>query len=483
MPPVTTGLVICLQADSYGALADDTIVTTWTDQSSAGNNGVAHNNPKFRTGRTPMSTPSIQFTGGSGGPYYHVASTTIFTGAGATSAEFFMVLKAAAADNPGPLQVGAHGPFYPHPRGGGGTSTYDGSFRSGSGPRANFANPGVSSWGVYNVSHDGTNLVHRFNGTGLDTTALGFVAPTNTIQIAWYNGAATKWTGEIAELLVYTRSLTSTERDDVYEYLVVKHIDDGTVYVDPPAAEMIFVAPAPEDPVPMHQYPDPADVEVDAPVPALISATLSLVGPADNALLPALRPRFTVAVSSTMDLTVDIQYAVDEDFTAPTSLTVAAPVGQDPLYVTVQATADLTDATAYFWRARPVNGYATGDWTAARTFTTGADEGDALASGTWTVSATATPVPHLWFALPSRGEPGDEVRAYGLGLGSAGSVVLNGVTATVTDWDAVAADADAYTADRVINAETGEVSTVHQVVTFTVPDGAQPGGPLYVVGS
>ncbi len=44
-PPVTSGLVLHVEADSYSALADGAEVGTWTDLSGQGNTGFDIGNP------------------------------------------------------------------------------------------------------------------------------------------------------------------------------------------------------------------------------------------------------------------------------------------------------------------------------------------------------------------------------------------------------------------------------------------------------
>jgi hypothetical protein len=489
LPLVTSDLVLCLQADAFGTLDDSSIVTTWVDQCGAGNNGVVHGNPLFRTARTPLGSPSIQFTGGSG-PYYTLSSNTIFDAASA--AEVFLVLTSAATDNVGPIHFGGPGSFYPHPSGPGGNSVYDGSFTHSSDPRANFAAPApVSSnaWHIYNISHDGTDKTFRVNNGIEFVQTVGFTTPgasgATTLELGFYTGADHKYSGEFAEILAYTRALDPTERDDVYAYLVGRHFDDGSIRVAVPSATFTFYTPPPADPLPHVVVAPPADVVLDAPAATLVTATVTLTGPADDVLLPSLRPRFTVTVVSTEpSLTVQVQVDTDPDFGDPLTLSTPAPTGQPVLAVSTAATTDLTDDTAYRWRARAVNLFAGTDWTPTRGFTTGSGEGDALASGTWTVSAGTTAVAHLWFARPPRGTSGDTITVYGTGFGpTTVTATIAGIPATVTDWDTVAPTADAYTTDRVIDADTGQVSPTHQVATLTVPDGAHPGGALILDGS
>ncbi len=525
--PVTSGLAFHYQAGALSGPDNDFMREAWLDLSGAANHALPAAALRQRVNRTPLSGRSVQFTGGSGGGYLVFADNAVFnTG---SAAEVFAVLKAGATDNPGPWHFGGGGSFYPHPSGVGSNSVYDGSWTLTSDTRSNFANPGVSAWAIYNISHDGTTKTHRFNNTVVNTQTVGYTAPGSsgsaTMYLGWYAGATTKFTGEIAEVVAFTRALTTTERDDVYDFLLGRHISAPVVHVSAPTAQFTLTAPVPSTPhiinVPTAQVTVAADapdvtsaamlVEVPtaqfgltaappslpryirvptaeiiaaADPPLLLVGSLTLVSPVGDPLIPSARPVFVVhVVTQDPNVTVVIRYDTDSDWGSPTELSAPAPVGTDPIIVRVRAEADLTDASTYYWQARLVNPFDESPWSSQEAFTTSFADGDALASGTWTVSAATTAAPHLWFARPDRARGGDSATAYGTGFGpTTVTVTLNGVPATVTDWDTVTPDADAYTADRVIDPDTGQVSPGHQVVTFTVPDGAFPGGALYVEG-
>jgi hypothetical protein len=234
--------------------------------------------------------------------------------------------------------------------------------------------------------------------------------------------------------------------------------------VSPPTATLLFNAPAPT---------------------LLIVDELTLISPTDDLLVPTPRPTFTVQVITTDPYAeLQIQYDTDDTFPDPTDLTAPIVIGQDIITMTIRATNELTDDTAYFWRARVINPFDATDWTDPASFLISLFDGDALASGGWSVSTATTAAPHAWFVYPPSGRPGDTAYIFGTGFGpTAVSVTIAGQIATVEDWDIVAADADAYTADREINPLTAHACPGHQVITITVPDAPYPGGALYVDGS
>lgn len=488
MPPVTTSLVLCYQADSYTGLADNTTVPgNWTDQSGGNHHATKQGSPKWRSARTPMGTPSVQLTGGSSGaPYFTIADNTVLNAA--TTAEMFVVLKSDDANNIGPVHLGGGGNFYPHPSGPGNNSIYCTQFIHSTAPRSNYANPGVSAWHIFNVSHDGTTKINRHNGTDVHTQTVAFTTPGSSgvtgFEIGFWSGADHKYTGEFAEILVYSAVLNSTDRTAVYDYLHTKHIDDGRIIIAAPPAVLTLSVPAPAIVIPVDVSAPPADVLVDAPAPRLITATIELLTPADDTLLPTARPVLSAAVTSTdPTLRVEFEYDTDPDFTDPDTLITDVATGLSTITVTARVPDPLTDETTYFWRARAVNDYDTTDWAGPNTFTTSFTDGDALLSGGWTVTTATTPLPHLWFVYPDLGHVGDTARAYGTGFGTTVTVYLAGVSAPVTDVSTVDATADAHTADRAIDPYQPRADPRHQVVTFTVPAVDYPGGPLYVDGS
>jgi len=311
------------------------------------------------------------------------------------------------------------------------------------------------------------------------TDAAGSVDETLSGPETWSRGADTMHS---------TAFGTAAAGEEVSYYLRNVGASDSEIPARPPDA---FVIPPAlvdvETPAPLVGVAVPVvNVDVVVFAPKLIDASVALVAPADDYLLPTVLPTFTITVASdTPALTAQIQYDTDEDFTAPTTLTVAVPAGLSVNRASVKASVALDDDTTYFWRARAVNDFDVADWTPPFTFATSTFDGDALAGGSWTVSTDTVPYPHVWFLYPARGRVGDLVTAVGTGLGpTVVTATVGGADAPVDSFTSVAADGDAYTADRIISADTGRASPDHQRVVFEIPaDAVSPGGVVYLDGS
>jgi hypothetical protein len=222
-----------------------------------------------------------------------------------------------------------------------------------------------------------------------------------------------------------------------------------------------------------------------AKAPTLVSATVTLVAPADALVIPGTKPIFTITVVTRQSgLEAVVEYAADSAFTSPTLLVTPIAPGQPIIRVSLRATTALTDGGDYFWRAFVRNANDATPATTPRTFTVSVPDGEGVASGSWTVTTATTPVPHLWFAYPARAKAGDTAMAYGTGFGpSHVTATVGGVEAVVTGVVTVAPTTDAYTAGRAVTAATAHADPGHQRVTFTVPAAPAPGGVLYLDGS
>lgn len=255
------------------------------------------------------------------------------------------------------------------------------------------------------------------------------------------------------------------------------------IIVAAPAATAGVLTPAPGFALAMSS---PAAVAgVYTPAPMLVDAVIRLDSPNPDVPVPSLRPVFRITAATTeFDAVVEVQYDTDPMFSDPA--TVSIPMVANPggvAYLSGRAGEDLIDDTTYYWRARPLNGYETGAWVGPVEFAISVLDGEALAGGTWVVDPIHVPYPHLWWVLPDRGRPGDDAVAVGTGFGpTTVSVVLSGNTSPATLYS-VAADADAYTDDRVLDRDNDRISPAHQRVVFAVPAAPPPGGALFVDGS
>ncbi len=218
-------------------------------------------------------------------------------------------------------------------------------------------------------------------------------------------------------------------------------------------------------------------VGVGIPAPVTSAVQLILTAPDDEEVLPSLRPTFVVGLAQDdEDLTydVEIQVASDAAFTNPVSYVVASPAEDGG--VIVPATQDVP--AAGFWRARALlDGTDASGWSEVREFTVDATIGASSIPITWTVGAATRQI-HLWHVEPPGAEPGETAVVYGHGFPSTGGVLtLADKTVTVDSWTLIP-PTSTPAADRVINGEV--VDPEHFEISFTVPDVAEPGGPLVV---
>lgn len=222
----------------------------------------------------------------------------------------------------------------------------------------------------------------------------------------------------------------------------------------------------------------PADVGVDAPPPATVTATLTLIGPA-GVVVPGNRPTFTVQGSAdSPDEQAQIQYAGDAGFTTATTVSATLPTGVAGVQVSAPAAAAVADGTVY-WRARVVGPYGTGDWSSTASFAVDSSEGQAVAAGSFTVTDTATAAAHLWFV-----DTTDDGAAVLVGTGfGASPVVQLGDTVLPVLGTVVLDDTGAGADRRIVPVDV--VDPWHQVITAQLPEGVDPdsnGDAVTVVG-
>lgn len=336
-----------------------------------------------------------------------------------------------------------------------------------------------SAWWVYEPLASGTATFDTQLGVG-DTVIQVYQSLTGAETVAEIGanlvGEDDESGGSNSALL----SLPVTSGDKFYIRVTGYNDFTSMSYVLRAVGPHTAVAP------PIEIYAPLVTVEVDAPAPVLLDATLTLLAPITGTLTPVTKPQFSASVVTTQrGVSVEFQYATDRWFTTPTSITVPVMAGLSTTTIFARPAANLADDTIYYWRARTVNDYAATAWTGESWFVTSFFDGDALIGGIWEVSTDTTPAPHLWYVRPPRGYAGDTAVAVGTGFGPNTVLVsIAGVDAPVSDFDTVAPNADAYTEDRVIDSAADEVSPGHQRVTFTVPENVRyPGGLLYVDGS
>lgn len=236
LPPVIDGLILALRAD-VKTLADGSDITNGWPDAAVGNDVSSVNRigtffntmwPQYHTSNgTPLGGPVLHFQGGGA---FQLPSDTLLDGAG--QAEVFVVLKATtgAGDNSGPVHFGGGDAWYPHSSG-----TYHGSFVN---DRYSWQGAGEEySWGIFNVSHDGTTWTARRDNQTSTSATVGWTDPSASLRSGLYvgrsPGLSPDWNGDIAEVLLYDRALSVAERDQVYNYLRNSHIERDNVVASP----------------------------------------------------------------------------------------------------------------------------------------------------------------------------------------------------------------------------------------------------------
>ncbi len=232
------GQRLWLRADAAAATQSGRL-PSWLDQSGANNHGLA---PSTGTQHPSLvqavinGRPVVRFARSQSQSY---ALTNLMNGA--TAGELFVVVK-AANDNDGVANglvalgnAPSGGLFYPHNNG----SIYD-DFGSTVTTQVGDPAPALNTFNLYNSSAQSGGWVSRINGILLNQQTANSVSWRGNPSIGSFGGAS-PFDGDVAEILVYDRVLTSAERDAVGQYLTSKYQLPG---LSAPAAPTSLVATA-----------------------------------------------------------------------------------------------------------------------------------------------------------------------------------------------------------------------------------------------
>ena len=211
-PPVTTGLVLALDASEISGLSDGDQVNTWADSSGLANDAIRQNgSPIYKTSQI-NGLPTVRFSSTDGGAGDYLRFNRI-----STIRSVFWVVKENAGTSNGPFLLGDQ-------------DSYDFHRESDNGPL----------WAGY-ASENIRNGTTKLMGTGIDGTSTslpsgsfqlislvttGNVQANQVTQDRVYHGS---WQGDIAEILIYDRALTTEEEELVGGYLTQKY-DLSTTY-------------------------------------------------------------------------------------------------------------------------------------------------------------------------------------------------------------------------------------------------------------
>jgi hypothetical protein len=216
-PTSIGGLKLWLKADAL-ALADGTAVSSWTDSSGLGNNatqGTGANQPIFKTSIL-NSLPIIRFDGTNSFLTHALsvsADCTIFlvmkrTGGPNTYQVPFVAIPPSTSYHPIVVAHGTAGTDLWGTNNGASTEVYGSAATTFKVFTMRLASNVVSLFGNGATENAGTSLVGYYSG---DATDRRFVGSTS--------GAANRFGGDIAEIIVYDSALSTTNQQNVERYL------------------------------------------------------------------------------------------------------------------------------------------------------------------------------------------------------------------------------------------------------------------------
>ncbi len=218
-PSAISNLITWFKADAL-SLSDNTPVSSWSPSSGAETAALTAsgaNRPVYRTNRV-NSLPSVVFTA--------TSSQNMDTGAWVTARPVpntvFFVGKFTTTN--GNFYTGRSGVFCYAGAGAGGTLT---TGAGATNEMTSSASLGTTNFNVAGVMYNGTSSAIYLNSrtpTTAGTTGTGAAASLPGLRLGTNSaGTGTFLDGEIAEILVYNRALTSTEITSVVTYLGGKY--------------------------------------------------------------------------------------------------------------------------------------------------------------------------------------------------------------------------------------------------------------------
>jgi hypothetical protein len=220
--PIPAGLVLWLNSDTINS-ANGSIVTSWTDLSGFGHdftntfslapyvtNGVVNGHPAIRN---LANTASF------------LQANTNFLG-NSTTGEMFIVCRALDSLGGPPWDFSA-----PTPSGASAHPFTDWKMYENFGLKTSLSGVQLTNiafptnWHIWHVAVASNYFMERYNGNliaGRDFQS-GGVGFNNNLRIGRDNSVISGWNGEIAEFVVYDKSLSVTERQWTHSYLSSKY--------------------------------------------------------------------------------------------------------------------------------------------------------------------------------------------------------------------------------------------------------------------
>ena len=221
--PVTDGLVLDLDATKLN-LSDNDPVVTWPDESGEGNNatqGTASEQPTYKTG-VLNGLPVVRFDGTDD---FMVAPNGVISGMSAAASVFIVArtltvqessIFRSIPDDPA-NRFNAHLPWTDD------SIHFDFGDLNGTGRISVDWGGNTSDFFAWGLMVD-TNLMEiRRDGLSLESQAESdtFAPGSMELEIGGYESDDV-WHGELAQIVVYDRALTTQEREDVEAHLMSK---------------------------------------------------------------------------------------------------------------------------------------------------------------------------------------------------------------------------------------------------------------------
>ncbi|MFW7413411.1 PQQ-dependent sugar dehydrogenase [Demequina sp. SO4-18] len=240
--PVTEGLVMRLQGDQ-GVSGSGGNVTGWTDLSDSGNSlGLVSGSPTVVTGALNGHNV-VSFDGeddGLGRTGFNDLPT------GNADRSVFAVVKYDGASPAGGWAGFTYGSTYPN-QSWGPVRTSDGDLGiQGWGGGNDFdsnARADGEGWLVQSIVKSGDGFVHYKDGTEIDSGSHAHNTGTGVIRLGTELNGVRKVDMDVAEVLVYDRAVSETERAQIEAYFEQQYLQGGSTPPVPPTAAI--TAPAP----------------------------------------------------------------------------------------------------------------------------------------------------------------------------------------------------------------------------------------------
>jgi len=224
-PIPLAGLRLWLRADQ-GVMGEASSVTSWQDQSGRNNNAIPMGNaPLSVVANAINGLPAVHFDGRGG--YFGLPDVMGVTSRSpAKGGELFVVVRASDPSGADGRPQGMT--YFAENRKGGGT-TYPTSrgelsdnFGSALNPLTAVPVASINKANLYNFSSSARGSMMRFNRIAIAARKTNTVTFTNAPFLG-RDQAGDSFSGDIAEVLVYGRELSNSERKKIEDYLAGKY--------------------------------------------------------------------------------------------------------------------------------------------------------------------------------------------------------------------------------------------------------------------